>query len=306
MTGTALPALVDSHVHFWDRGRLRYEWLVGAGPALERDFLPEDLVPELVSSARLRPAGLVFVQADCRPEQGVAEVEWVHELARSGADLLAVVAHAPLQDGMGCEPALSHLVEAAPLVSGVRRLLQDEPPGFVTGRSLVTGVRLLARHGLAMDLCVRQHQLGEVVELVDGCPDVLFVLDHLGKPQITTGGFAPWAAMLTRLAQRPNVRCKLSGLMSEAPPQSRTPSALRPWLEHALTAFGPARCMFGSDWPVLTGVGSYSQWADIVLDTLAGFSEEERRWVLSATATETYDPVNRAARAKDACHGSDG
>ena len=293
-------------MHFWDRGRLHYEWLADAGPALERDFLPEDLLPELASLTRVRPAGLVFVQADCRPEQSVAEVEWVHELARAGAPLLAVVAHAPLENGVACEPDLEHLAWTAPLVSGVRRLLQDEPPGFVTDRSLVTGVQLLARHGLAMDLCVRQHQLDEVLDLVDRCPDVLFVLDHLGKPRVTTEDFAPWAAALTRLASRPNVRCKLSGLMSEAPPDRRTTSALRPWLEHALTVFGPGRCMFGSDWPVLTGVAGYTQWCDIVLDTLAGLSEEERRWVLSGTATATYDPVNRTARAKDASHGSDG
>ena len=306
MTGTTPPALVDSHVHFWDRGRLHYEWLAGGSTALQRDFLPEDLVPELVALTRVSPAGLVFVQADCLPEQGDAEVAWVHELARSGAAVLAVVAHAPLEKGLGCEPGLERLVGTAPLVSGVRRLLQDEPPGFVTDPSLVAGVQLLARHGLAMDLCVRQHQLGEVVDLVDRCPDVLFVLDHLGKPRMTTEDLAPWAATLTRLAERPNVRCKLSGLMSEAPPGRRTTSGLRPWLEHALSAFGPRRCMFGSDWPVLTGVASYPQWCDIVLDTLAELSEEERRWVLSGTATATYDPVERAARAKDACHGTDG
>jgi predicted TIM-barrel fold metal-dependent hydrolase len=297
--GTAPPALVDSHVHFWDRRRLHYQWLDGASPALQRDFLPEDLAPELEQLTRVRPSGLVFVQADCRSDQGAAEVEWVHQLGRSGADVLAVVAYAPLHDGAECAPELERLVREAPLVAGIRRLLQDEPPGFVTDRSLVAGTQLLARHGLAMDLCVRQHQLGEVVELVDQCPDVLFVLDHLGKPRITAEDFEPWAAEMTRLAERPHVRCKLSGLMSEAPPDRRTTNALRPWLEHALDAFGAERCMFGSDWPVLTDVGGYHLWCETVLDAVAGLSEEQRGCVLSGTATATYDPVNRAARAKE-------
>ena len=116
-------------MHFWDRGRLDYAWLTGASPALQRDFLPEDLGTELSSLTRARPAGQVFVQADCRADQGAAEVEWVHALARSGADLLAVVAHAPLERGEACGPELERLVRTAPLVSGVRRLLQDEPPG---------------------------------------------------------------------------------------------------------------------------------------------------------------------------------
>jgi L-fuconolactonase len=253
----------------------------------------------------VRPAGLVFVQADCRADESLDEVAWVQRLAASGAPVLAVVAHAPLDKGEQCEPDLERLVDTAPLVSGVRRLLQDEPPGFVTDPALVTGVRLLARHGLAMDLCVRQHQLDEVVDLVDRCPDVLFVLDHLGKPRITTDDLAPWASSMTRLAERPNVRCKLSGIMSEAPPDRRTVSHLRPWLEHSLAAFGPARCMFGSDWPVLTGAATYVEWCEVVLDTLVELSEEDRECVLSGTAAATYDPVNRAARAKDPCHGSD-
>ncbi len=280
-TGTTPPALVDSHVHFWDRQLFHYAWLQGESPTLQRDFLPDDLVPALASLDGARPAGLVFVQADCRSDQGAEEVAWVHRLAASGADVLAVVAHAPLHQGRACDAVLDELVATAPLVSGIRRLLQDEPPGFLIEPSLVSGIQLLARHGLTMDLCVRQHQLEEAADLVDRCPDVLFVLDHLGKPRITTGDHAAWAASLTRLAARPNVRCKLSGLMSEAPPHRRTSSALRPWLEHALAVFGPDRCMFGSDWPVLTGVADYRQWYETVLDALGELSEEERARVLS-------------------------
>ena len=70
-------------------------------------------------------------------DQSTEEVAWVHRLAASGADVLAVVAHAPLHKGSGCEPELAQLVETAPLVSGVRRLLQDEPPGFLADPSLV-------------------------------------------------------------------------------------------------------------------------------------------------------------------------
>jgi L-fuconolactonase len=296
---------VDSHVHFWDRRRFHYDWLHDEGPVLRRDFLPDDLAREQSTLTRARPAGLVFVQADCRSDESADEAAWVHRLAASGAAVLGVVAHAPLHKGGGCEPELEHLVGTAPLVSGVRRLLQDEPPGFVTDPALVAGVRLLTRHGLTMDLCVRQHQLDEVVELVDRCPDVLFVLDHLGKPRIDPDDFAPWAASMTRLAEHPNVRCKLSGIMSEAPPHRRTARGLSPWLDHALAVFGPARCMFGSDWPVLTGVATYLGWCETVLDSLVDLSEEDRARVLSGTATATYDPDNRAARAKDSCHGSD-
>ena len=292
-------------MHFWDRRRFDYAWLAGAGPVLERDYVPDDLVPELASLVDPGSASFVFVQADCRAEQGVAEAAWVQGLASVGAPVRAIVAHASLERGAGCEAELEQLVREVPLASGVRRLLQDEPPGFVADSSLVAGVRLLAAHGLTMDLCVRQHQLDEVAELVESCPDVLFVLDHLGKPRIASEELAAWASSLSRIAAHPNVRCKLSGLMSEAPPDRRTASGLRPWLGHALDAFGPDRCMFGSDWPVLTGAGGYGEWYEIVLDAISDVPEEQRGRVLSGTAAATYDPVNRAARAKDPCHGAD-
>ena len=292
-------------MHFWDRRRFDYAWLAGAGPALERDFGPDDLAPELSPLAGSGPVSLVFVQADCRSDQSAAEAAWVHRLARAGAPVLAVVAHASLERGRDCAAELERLVAEVPVVSGVRRLLQDEPPGFVTAGSLREGVGLLARHGLAMDLCVRQHQLSEVAELVRSCPEVLFVLDHLGKPRIADDELAAWAADISRLAALPNVRCKLSGLLSEAPPERRTSISLRPWLDHALGAFGPERCMFGSDWPVLTAAGGYDQWHRIVLDAISGLAGEQQRQVLSGTAAATYDPGNRAARAKDSCHGSD-
>jgi len=123
---------------------------------------------------------------------------------------------------------------------------------------------------------------------------------------VTTEDFATWATAVSRLAERPHVRCKLSGLMSEAPADRRTTSVLRPWLEHALTAFGPDRCMFGSDWPLVSTVADYHQWCETVLDVVVELPEEHRTSVLSGTATATYDPVNRAARAKDSRHGSDG
>ena len=67
--------------------------------------------------------------------------------------------------------------------TGIRRLLQDEPDdAFCLRPGFVEGVRLLARLDLSFDLCVRHHQLASAVELVRRCPEVRFVLDHIGKP----------------------------------------------------------------------------------------------------------------------------
>ncbi|VXB12768.1 amidohydrolase [Aeromicrobium sp. 9AM] len=289
---------VDSHVHFWNLARFDYEWLAGESDVLQQDRLPGHLRADVDQLDRLDLVGVVFVQADCRADQGMREVAWVHELADAGAPVLAIVAHAPVEHGTDCAGKLAELA-ATDLVTGVRRLLQDEPPGFATSPQVIDGVRLLAMHGLSFDLCVRQHQIDEVTRLVAACPEVMFVLDHLGKPVISPDHFAAWAAALVRLAALPNVRCKLSGLASEAADDARTTEALRPWLEHALAVFGPDRCMVGSDWPVVTSVSTYGRWFEVVLEVLDELSAGDRTRVLTATAEDTYDPLNRAARAKD-------
>ena len=114
------------------------------------------------------------------------------------------------------------------------------------------------------------------------------MLDHLGKPTIRPDAYDTWAADLARLAAHPNVVVKLSGLLTEAAPESRTSAALAPWLRHAIEVFGPTRCMFGSDWPVLDLGGGFARWVEIVSDSLADLDDAQGAAVRSGTAAATY------------------
>ena len=204
--------VIDSHVHFWDRSRLEYRWL-----AEEQSHLAMDHLPAQLRAAGAELDGLVFIQADCRDDQGSDEASWVHELADQGVPVLAVVAHAPLET----DAAARRLDELTtlPLVRGIRRLLQDEKAGFALDPRFVDGVRQLAAHDLTFDLCIREHQLRECLELTARVPEVTFILDHLGKPNVSAGDFGEWSVLIDELASRPNVRCKLSGLGNEAQPR---------------------------------------------------------------------------------------
>lgn len=276
------PRIIDSHVHFWDRENLTNPWLDEAEPILQASHLPRDLAATGWSAD-----AIVAVQADCLPEQGLAEARWFSELGTESARVEAVVAFAPLDVPTGLPEHLAALAEL-PLVAGVRRLLQDESPDLVTSPDVVRGVQALAAHDLAMDLCIRQLHFPAVIRLVEQCPDVQFVLDHLGKPTIQADAFGSWAADMTRLAALPNVVVKLSGLLTEAAPGQRTAGILTPWLRHALDTFGPTRSMFGSDWPVLNLGGGFESWLDIVTGVLADLTPEDAAAVWSGTAETVY------------------
>jgi predicted TIM-barrel fold metal-dependent hydrolase len=269
--------VVDAHVHLWDPRRLRYTWLDGT--ELDR----------LIDASTLRAASetvtdFVLVQADCADTQGLAEVEWLLEQSAQLPGLRGIVAFAPLERGAAVRDHLGAL-RAIPSVVGVRRLIQHEKPGFAVAAHFLDGVAALADFELTFDICVRSPQLDEVIELVRRTPDVQFVLDHVGKPQI---GADPsrWRQQITELAARRNIVCKLSGLMTETVSGPTGVEAVQPYLAHALAEFGPHRCLFGSDWPVMTLAATYSDWLDLIVSLVP--AEDDRRAVLAGTAERVY------------------
>jgi len=276
-----MPEWIDTHLHVWQPDRLAYPWLVDE-PLLNRAYLPADL-----DNARHHVSAAVMVEAGGHPDQALDEVRFVEELAAAGPPIVAMVAHAPLERGDDARPDLAALARH-PLVTGVRRNIQDEAPGFAVTDSFVAGVRLLADHGYPFDVCVRHRQLPEVVELASRVPEVTFVLDHLGKPAVADRLLDPWREDIRRLAGLPNVVCKLSGLTTEADHAAWTATDVLPYLRHVLAEFGAQRCMFGSDWPVATLATTYDRWVEVVERALDGLPAADRECVAAGTARRVY------------------
>ena len=275
---------VDSHLHFWDRATFDYPWLTDPVHPLPARYLPADIDGR-------KPEAVVFVQADCLDSQGVAEAEWAAAHVRAiGADG-AVVAFAPAEDLRRLPGHLERLAAVA-AVTGVRRLLQDEPEDLLRSPELAAGLRRIADAGLAFDACVRHHQLPALVVLRRAAPDGELVLDHLGKPPVRDGWGSDaaqrWYATIRVLAAEPRTTVKLSGLAPEAAPGPLL-EQVRPFVLAALDVFGADRCMAGSDFPVSAAppdaVG-YSTWFEFI-GGLAG-SAEERDALLRGTARGVY------------------
>jgi L-fuconolactonase len=275
-----LNSLLDSHVHFWDPAARHHDWL-GAFPALLRRFDPDDLDP-----GGYELSGVIFVQADCRDDEALDEMLWVSELAVSHPAVRGIVAYAPVQNGARAADHLTVLANA-PLVVGVRRLLQGKPAAALADPALVAGLRLLPEFGLTFDLCATYDQLPAVISLVHSCPETSFVLDHVGKPPVARGEVEPWRSSLAELAASPNVVCKLSGLTTEAKHDWSPPDVL-PYLKLALDSFGPHRCMFGSDWPLASLRTPYEGWVEVVLESISGLPPRDQEAVLRGTAANTY------------------
>jgi L-fuconolactonase len=177
---------------------------------------------------------------------------------------------------------------------GLRHQVQSEPdPQWLTRADVLRGLAAVARAGLVYDLVITPGQLPAAAQAAAAVPDLLFVLDHLGKPGIASastqsGSTQPWERDLRRLAALPNTAGKLSGLVTEADWHRWQVADLRPYAEVALDAFGPDRLMFGSDWPVCTLAASYGEVLQAARDLTAQLGAAEREAIFAGTATRLY------------------
>jgi len=264
--------IVDTHVHLWDTHLLRYPWLDDV-PSLNRPFLPADY---RIGCGPVEVEKVVLVQAQVESAQFMKEAEWVSLLAREQCIRIAgLVPWAPLEEGERARPALEVLA-GDPLVKGIRRIIQNEPdPEFCLRPDFVRGVQALSDYGLHFELCIDQPQMAAAIRLVEKCPTVRFILDHIGKPHIAERALQPWSGELRVLAGFPNVWCKMSGLVTEADHAHWTRDDLRPYIEHVLECFGFERVMFGSDWPVVTLAATYPAWVETLEWALSGCAQED-------------------------------
>jgi predicted TIM-barrel fold metal-dependent hydrolase len=210
----------------------------------------------------------------------------VEELAKAPGSLLvgAIAACRPESPGF---PAYLERIRANPFVRGFRRVLHVVPDELSEGALFRENIRRLGGTGLNFDLCVLPHQIEKAIALADLAPDVSFVLDHCGVPDIKSGGYNAWKGPLADIARRPNVTVKLSGLPAYGA-ENWTLEDLKPYFHHVVESFGFSRMVWGSDWPVCTLGGGLSTWVGATQALLSGVSLDDRTQLLAGNARRLW------------------
>jgi L-fuconolactonase len=277
--GDRVPPRIDAHHHLWEYCAEEFGWISEEMAGLRRDFLTEDLRSEAQSAGI---DGTVVVQA----RESLEETRWLLECARAEPLLCGVVGWAPLEDSK--LPEILGEFESAEKLIGFREIVQGKPDGYLDRPEFNRGVQTLTELEFSYDILIREHQLVEAARFVDRHPNQRFVLDHAAKPKIALQEVEPWKRHCIELAQRPNVSCKLSGLVTEADWQHWTKESIRPYLDVCVEAFGTQRLLAGSDWPVCGLACGYSQWWKLLEEYFAGFSEDERGRIFGDNARRIY------------------
>lgn len=275
---------IDAHHHLWSYSAAEYGWIGDEMPALRRDFLPPDLHAEMAAAG---VHGAVAVQA----RQTLQETRWLLDFAAQSPLIAGVVGWAPI-----AAPEFPRVLESVlesssgeTKLKGLRHVLQDEPDdAYALREEFQRGLKLLEGTGLAYDILIYERQLPAAIRLVDLHPNQVFVLDHLAKPKIAAHELSPWRENIRELAWRPNVVCKISGMVTEADWTRWTMADLEPYLATVLECFGPDRLLAGSDWPVCTVATGYQHWWQTLRQWASSLSATEQENILGANAARVY------------------
>jgi predicted TIM-barrel fold metal-dependent hydrolase len=283
MAITQLIPILDTHQHLVYADRWPYAWTAGIPALAGRSFTCDDY-RQAIAGAGI--AAALFMETAPDDPHGIEETEYVTRLsAEPENSIVGLIAN--------CRPENDHFeahldwLDGLPVV-GLRRILHVEPDELSGQPRFVRNVGLLAARGWTFDICTLQRQLPLAAALARQCPDVQFVLDHCGVPDMATGNFDDWRQGIRQVAELPNVACKISGIMAYCKPGEASAATVRPYVEHCLEAFGWDRVVWGSDWPVCLINVTLRRWVEITRELIAGESEENQRKLLHANAIRLY------------------
>jgi predicted TIM-barrel fold metal-dependent hydrolase len=291
--------LVDPHIHLWDRTAVSYPWLDNRGIAYSGDnrLLP---VPYSVP-ALLRDAANIdlrmSVHVEANPANSVAEVKWLQSLADDPANLghpHGIVAYADLSTNEARR--LFDELAAFKNLRGIRQILNvhADPRYDYVGRHFMReavwrdNLSQLARFGWSFDLQLYPAQIADALPIIDANPDITLIVNHAGMfvDRNSIHGWRQWREGLRSLAARGNTAMKLSGLAMFDHHWSL--ESFRPYVLEAIDAFGPARCMFASNFPIDGLHSDYDRLWGAYAEIVAGTSQADRDGLFAKNAIRYY------------------
>ena len=273
--------IIDAHQHFWKLDRGDYPWPNETVADIFRDFEPADLAPLLAAAGVDRT---VLVQAT----ETVAETEFLLQIASDVDWVAGVVGWVDL--AAPDAPKVIDRLQQNSALKGLRPMLQNtEETGWILSDTVAPALSHMADLGLCFDALIQPRHLEAISQIARLHPSLPIVIDHIAKPKL--GGArmpdAKWMQGMRRLAELPNVHCKLSGLVTEIGP-AWTMSDLAPFAAHVLQVFGPDKTLFGSDWPVVNLASTYAGWRDTVDELLSTLSAVDRAKIMGGNAQAFY------------------
>ena len=270
---------IDAHQHFWKFDPLRDSWIDETMQKIQRDFLPEDLLPLLQEN---KFSGCIAVQAS----QSEDETNFLINLAAKNDFIKGVVGWVDLR-GVTIEERLNHF-SSNNIIKGFRHVVQGEADDFMLRKDFQNGIAALKQFNFTYDILIFHRQLPAAIKLVNEFPDQPFVIDHIAKPDIKSGDIASWKKGIQEIAKAENVSCKISGMVTEADWKNWKTDDLKPYLDVIFENFSADKLMFGSDWPVSNVASDYTEVVKTLEDYISQLGVQNQNKIWHENATSFY------------------
>ncbi len=290
------PAIIDTHQHLWDLKRQKLPWLAGTPEILNRTYH----LPEYREATQGLSVKAIYMEVAVDTSQLVEEAEHVIRLSRdtSTPTIGAVIGSRPESDQFS---EYITRFKSDLEVKGARRVLHENetPAGLCLQPQFIKSVRQLGELGRSFDLCMRPKELSDGAKLAELCPETRFILDHCGNAdpksfrKATGIEEAPahsvdeWKSGIEKLSKRPNVICKISGVIASLP-KGGDANDLAPIVNFCMDTFGPDRVVFGSDWPVCLLGGPLKTWVSMLTQIISSRPNADQQKLWSGNAIKHY------------------
>ncbi len=281
--------ILDTHQHLIYPEKYPYSWTVDIPALAGKAFRYDDYLRAIEGTG---VSGTIFMESGADDPHWHDETPFVHSLARTPDSLIkGIIANCRPEDESGFEAYVESV--RSPELVGLRRILHTEPDELSQRTCFAANIRQLENYHLTFDLCVLARQIPLAASLAAKCPNVQFILDHCGVPDIAAGQLDPWRQHIREISRLPHVACKISGVLAYCAPGRANLEAVRPYVEHCLEQFGWDRVVWGSDWPVCTTTSDLRTWVQVTHQLIAAADERDQQKLLHGNATRIYG-INKA------------
>ena len=276
--------LLDTHQHLVYRDVANYSWAKDIPPLATDNFTVENY---LKLTEGLGIGGTLFMETGVDDPDYQNEAKYVQKLSDNPNNRIKglIVSIRPEDDSF--DAWFNETLQMN--VSGYRRILHVMPDETSQTQTFRDNVKKIGKAGKPFDICYLPTQLSIAYDFAKDCQEVNLVLNHCGVPSIAAGEIDQWGKDIKKLAELPNVYCKLSGLMAYCAPGTSSQETIQPYVDHVLETFGPNRMVWGSDWPVVNLGKGIQEWISVTRNILSKLSDSEAEAIANANAQKIYN-----------------
>ena len=276
--------LLDTHQHLVYRDVANYSWAKDIPPLATDNFTVENYL-ELTEGLGI--GGTLFMETGVDDPDYQNEAKYVQKLSDNSNNGIKglIVSIRPEDDNF--DHWFNETLQMN--VSGYRRILHVMPDDTSQAQIFRDNVKKIGKAGKPFDICYLPTQLSIAYDFAKDCSEVNLVLNHCGVPSIAAGEIEQWGKDIKKLAELPNVFCKLSGLMAYCAPGTSSQETIQPYVDHVLETFGPNRMVWGSDWPVVNLGKGIQEWISVTRNILSKLSDSEAEAIANSNAQKIYN-----------------